>query len=98
MQGFIQDYLATVTSDQKASWAMLTPAFQEASGGFGKYKGFWKTIESADPTSIRADPDTLEVRYGVDYVRKDKSRVSDVVTLRLVYDAANDTYLIDSEA
>ena len=98
MESFIQDYLATVTSDQKASWEMLTPKFQEESGGFGKYKGFWKTIESARPTSIQADPDTLQVHYGVDYVRTDRSRVSDTVTLQLVYDAANDSYLIDGEA
>ncbi|GAB3773121.1 serine/threonine protein kinase [Nocardioides ginsengisegetis] len=98
METFIQDYLATVTSDQKASWEMLTPKFQDESGGFGKYKGFWKTIESARPTTIQADPDTLQVRYGVDYVRKDRSRVSDTVTLQLVYDAANDSYLIDGEA
>ena len=35
MEDFLTTYLATVTSDQHAAWEMLTPAFQEESGGFG---------------------------------------------------------------
>jgi hypothetical protein len=37
MTGFVEDYLATVTSDPKTAWAMLTPSFQAASGNYGQY-------------------------------------------------------------
>jgi len=97
MESFINDYLATVTTDPKTAWEMLTPSFQDASHGYGHYHGFWKTIESAQPTSIEADPQTLQVHYSVDYVeKKDQSRTSDDVTLQLVYQDGN--YLIDGES
>ena len=95
MRTFITDYLATVTSDQHASWAMLTPQFQRASGGFGQYQGYWRTISSATPRDITPDPAAMTVSYGVDYVRTDGSTTSDEVTLQLVPDGSS--YLIDGE-
>ena len=63
MESFIEDYLATVTEDPRATFAMLTPAFQAASGGLSGYQSFWNTIADAEPTSVSADPDTLTVDY-----------------------------------
>jgi serine/threonine protein kinase len=96
MRAFITNYLSTVTSDQHASWAMLTPNFQRASGGFGQYQGYWRTIRSATPRDITPDPAARTVSYDVDYVRTDGSTASDQVTLRLVPDGSS--YLIDGEA
>ena len=97
MESFINDYLATVTTDPKTAWEMLTPSFQDASGGYGQYQGFWKTIESAQLTSVEADPQTLQVHYSVDYVEKKHHETSsDDVTLQLVYQDGN--YLIDGES
>ena len=97
MESFIKDYLATVTTDPKTAWEMLTPSFQQASEGYGHYQQFWKTIDSAQVTSIEADPVTQQVHYSVDYVMaKDQSRTSDDVLLHLVYKDGN--YLIDSES
>jgi hypothetical protein len=96
MESFITTYLATVTSDQHASWQMLTPAFQKASHGFGSYQKFWRTISSARPHNIRSDPDAMTVSYDVDYVRTDGSTTSDEVTLQLVQDGT--AYLINGEA
>jgi serine/threonine protein kinase len=73
MRSFISDYLATATSDQHASWAMLTKAFQQESGGFGQYQGYWRTISSATPVDISPDPAAMTVSYGVDYVRNGSS-------------------------
>ena len=56
MQAFLQDYFSLVTSDPESSFAMLTPEFQEASGGFGRYSGFWSTIRRRSPSDIRVDP------------------------------------------
>ena len=57
-----------MTSDPESTFAMLTPEFQSASGGFEGYSGFWGTIESATPRAIKADPRTLTTSYTIDYV------------------------------
>jgi eukaryotic-like serine/threonine-protein kinase len=84
LRQFVTDYLATATSDQKASWEMLTPSFQAASGGYGSYHKFWKDQESATLTSFEADPDTLTVEYDVRYERAKTGTVEDHVRLQLV--------------
>jgi serine/threonine protein kinase len=95
MQQFISTYLSTVTQDDRATYAMLTPGFQEASGKYGRYHGFWKTIESASPSNIQADPGAMTVSYDVDYVKTDGSTSSDHVTLDLVEQGSS--YLIAGE-
>jgi serine/threonine protein kinase len=96
MRSFITDYLSTVTSDQHTSWDMLTTGFQQESGGFGKYQQYWRTISSATPRDITADPADLSVTYGVDYVKTDGSTSSDEVTLQLVRNGSS--YLINGES
>jgi eukaryotic-like serine/threonine-protein kinase len=96
MKSFIEDYLATVTENPRAAFAMLTPAFQEASGGLSGYLSFWNTIASAEPTSISADPRSLTVHYTVDYTRKDGSTATDEVSLQLVFEDGR--YLIAGES
>ncbi|GAA2155625.1 hypothetical protein GCM10009844_42960 [Nocardioides koreensis] len=97
METFIRDYLATVTTDPQAAFAMLTPSFQTASGGIDGYRGFWDTIRSANVTSIStADPGTLTIGYSVEYTRTDGSTAQDDVTLQLVYQDGD--YRIDGEA
>jgi hypothetical protein len=95
MRTFVASYLSTATTDQRASWAMLTPEFQKASGGFGQYQGYWRTISSATPRGITPDPAAMTVSYDVDYVRTDGSTASDQVTLRLV--RGGSSYLIAGE-
>ncbi|WP_159081434.1 serine/threonine-protein kinase [Nocardioides sediminis] len=96
MTRFITDYLSTVTSDPEATYAMLTPEFQEASNGFDGYSGFWGTVESATPRDVQADPESLTVTYTVDYVMQNGQEQSDDVSLQLV--RQDDTYLIAGEA
>ncbi|MCW2844861.1 MAG: serine/threonine protein kinase [Nocardioides sp.] len=97
MQGFVEDYLSTVTSDLDTAFSMLTPSFQRQSGGISGYSGFWGTIQTADVLSFgRTDPDALTVSYRVEYTRTNGSKVQDDVTLQLEY--KDGTYLIDGEA
>ena len=96
MEAFITTYLATVTQDDHATYAMLTPAFQQESGKFGGYHGFWKKVESATPSNIRADPAAMTVSYDVDYVKTDGTTSSDHVTLQLVENGSS--FLIAGEA
>ena len=96
MESFIEDYLATVTANPRAAFAMLTPAFQQASDGLGGYESFWNTIASAEPTSVSADPGSLTVDYTVDYTREDRSTATDEVSLQLVFEDGR--YLIAGES
>ncbi len=99
MEAFVTDYLATVTSDPESAWAMLTPDFQQASGGFEEYRRFWDTVESATVVSIEADPENLTVHYTVEYTPtgpKGKADPrQDEVTLRL--EENGDGFLIADE-
>jgi eukaryotic-like serine/threonine-protein kinase len=95
MRSFVTTSLSTVTSDQHSSWAMLTKSFQQASHGFGGYQNFWRTISSASPHDVRADPAAMTVSYGVDYTKTDGSTSSDQVTLELV--TSGSSYLINGE-
>jgi eukaryotic-like serine/threonine-protein kinase len=82
---FVRDYLAAATSDPSASWEMLTPSFQEASGGFGSYEGFWSTNTSASVSDIAADPEQGQVTYTVTYEKTDgRTTAPETVTLQLV--------------
>lgn len=83
MREFVTSYLAEVTTDRRSAWQRLTPEFQKASNGFGSYSGFWRTVESATPRDVVADPATMTVTYEVDYVMTDGRRLTDRVTLQL---------------
>ncbi|WP_133241318.1 serine/threonine-protein kinase [Nocardioides gansuensis] len=96
MRDFITTYLATVTSDPRATYAMLTPEFQAASGYFEDYSAFWGNIRSASPREVEVDPEGLTVSYQVDYVHQDGSRTTDDVSLQLV--RQDDGYLIAGES
>ncbi|WP_051551242.1 serine/threonine-protein kinase [Nocardioides sp. URHA0020] len=96
MENFIEDYLVTVTSDPAAAWAELTPQFQKESGSFGQYKKFWSDIQSADLLDAQADPDSLVIRYSVEYLHQDGSKTTDEVTLRL--EGTDGDFLIAGES
>jgi hypothetical protein len=96
MRGFVSDYLATVTSDPRAAWSELTPAFQRASGGFGQYQKFWREMSSAQLVSAQADPEGRLISYTVRYVHRDGSRSTDHVTLQLR--GHDGDYRIDGES
>lgn len=96
MTTFIEDYLATVTADPQTTWTRLTPAFQDASGNFGQYQRFWRTIDSAQVVSAEADPDNGTVSYRVEYEHADGSTSTDDVTLRL--EGTDGDYLIAGES
>ena len=84
MTAFVEDYLATVTEDPRSTWQRLTPEFQNASNGYGSYRGYWATVESAEVRESSASPEDMTVSYLVHYVKKDGSEEDDRVTLRLV--------------
>ena len=96
MAAFVENYIETAVRDPAQAFEMLTPAFQEKSGGFEGYVEFWGEVRTAKVQSIEADPDALEVRYTYRYNRPPGGPQDDTVTLRLTFE--NGTYLIDGEA
>ncbi|GAB2458551.1 hypothetical protein GCM10027062_43000 [Nocardioides hungaricus] len=96
MEGFVEQYLATVTTDQQASWEMLTPEFQDTSGGFGRYQRFWRGFSTADLLAAEADPGSMTIGYTVEYQRTDGSKFQDDVTLTL--EGTDDAFLIAGES
>jgi serine/threonine protein kinase len=96
MTDFVTTYLDTVVENPRKAWRMLTPSFQEESGGFGQYNGFWRDFESATVTAIGADPATGVVSYTVEYTKKGGGGFEDVVELRL--EDAGESFLIAGEA
>ena len=95
MTDFVQTYLQTVVDDPASAWGMLTPDFQKASGGFGKYKKFWDSVDGADVTDIGADPQSGTVQYSVSYSRDGGDGFDDEVELRLQDDG--ESFLIAGE-
>jgi eukaryotic-like serine/threonine-protein kinase len=79
MTSFIRDYIGTAVSDPTSSFEMLTPAYQQQSGGLRGYESFWGDVHNA-----KIDPDSLHISYRYRYNRPGGPTVEDV-TLRLVY-------------
>ena len=67
MKSFINDYVSAVSTDPNTSWKMLTPKFQQESGGFDKYRSFWDPATNGRVTSISANPENLSVSYQVHF-------------------------------
>ncbi|VXB63159.1 serine/threonine-protein kinase [Nocardioides sp. AX2bis] len=99
MQSFVSGYLQTAASDPDGGFAMLTPSFQQASGGLSGYTGFWGQVTSVEPPEfVEVDPESLTVRYTYTYRTANGGAPTDTVGLRLAYDPATDRYLIADEA
>ncbi len=98
MEAFVEDYLTTAASDPPTGFTMLTPEFQEESGGLEGYTTFWGQVSNPRLTDVDAsadDPSNLTVSYGYDYSFPGEGRQHDDVTLRLVFQDGR--YLIADE-
>ncbi|MBV9831287.1 MAG: hypothetical protein JOZ82_06790, partial [Marmoricola sp.] len=93
MESFIRNYVSTVSADPARSWTMLTPKFQQESGGFSKYQRFWERASNGQVLSISADPANLSVAYQVHFDNFHNGPGPTV--LDLTYDHGH--YLIDGE-
>ena len=96
MDEFITSYLSTVTSDPRAAFDQLTPTFQEASGGYDGYIGWWSKVESAELANVTSNPSDSTVAYTVNYRMKTGRTSTQRVRLQLQRDG--DGFLIAGEA
>jgi hypothetical protein len=94
MESFIRSYVAAVSTDPARAWKMLTPRFQQASGGFARYQAFWSGARNGRVLQISADPAHLTVSYHVhfDHFRNGPGPT----VLELVHQHGH--YLIDAES
>ncbi len=95
MDAFIASYLSTVTRNPRKAFDQLTPEFQQVSGGYEGYIGWWGKVRSARLADVQSDPSDLTVGYTVDYVFTSGAR--DTQDVRLQLQRFDDTYLIAGE-
>jgi hypothetical protein len=82
-----------VSTDPSKSWFMLTPKFQQESGGFDKYQRFWDPATNGKVLSISADPKDLSVSYQVHFDNFHNGPGPTVLDLKY----EDGKYLIDGE-
>lgn len=92
IEAFVGDYLGLVTSDKRAAFDMLTPDYQEESGGFSGYRSWWRQVKSVDLLQIDAQAQELTVSYRVRYDMKKGRDREENITLDLSFDEGD--YLI----
>jgi serine/threonine protein kinase len=83
IETFVADYLDLAPRDPEQAFALLTPAFQAASGGLEGYQGFWGRVANTKLESVRADPEGLRVSYTYTYTLRGEGRTTQTVSLLL---------------
>ncbi|MDN5892522.1 MAG: protein kinase [Nocardioides sp.] len=95
MSTFAKDYIASAGSDPSSGYGNLTPEYQEQSGGYEGYSGFWDKVNSPRISNVSADPEAMTVSYDFDYTFQGQGPKHERVTLDLIYD--DGTYLISGD-
>jgi hypothetical protein len=94
---FVKGYLATAPTDQSRAFAMLTPSYQQASGGLSGYTSFWSQVAAINSIgAIQVGSGTSQhptATYTYTYTKRSNAVVTETVTLDLV--KSNGSYLID---
>jgi hypothetical protein len=98
MERFIKGYYRDVTEARKRdqTWAELTPAMQEKSGGRKAYDQFWSQFKSVDVGATKADPQAGTVTVDVTFKRDSGEDTEETHVLTLVKNG--DSWLIDDDA
>ena len=98
LERFVKNYYGDVTDEDKRddTFAQLTPAMQEKSGGRDGYEDFWSTIKSVDVGEARADAAAGTVILELTFKPEEGGDSKEVHTLTMVRDG--DSWLIDNDA
>ncbi|WGL51090.1 serine/threonine-protein kinase [Nocardioides sp. BP30] len=95
VRAFVSTYLATASSDPAKGFAMLTPAYQRASGGLKGYERFWGNVRKVQSVGeVVPSLDPLGVSYRYTYVLRGAGKRTEDVHLRLAY--TDGQYLISA--
>ena len=96
MAKFVRDYFKEVTKDRDATWALLTPEYQERMGGRAAYDGFWSTIDSVKVSDLQAGAADGAVTATLTYEKKDGGSSTERHELAVVEDG--DGFLIADDS
>lgn len=84
MSAFASSYVDTAAADPAAGFAMLTPAYQDESGGLSGYEGFWGNVKRVSDFEVTGtDTDAMTVSYTYRYQLQRGGPTTDDVTLQL---------------
>lgn len=65
----VVDYYALLPDDTDAGWQLLTPAYQQQTGGQDSYERFWNDVDTVTVSDVRSTlPD--QVQATITYVQK----------------------------
>ncbi len=93
IEAFIRTYVAAVASDPDSAYQMLSPKFQQESGGIDSYRKYWSGATNGRVLSISANPADLTVSYQVRFDNHKNGPGPTVLDLKF----DNGRYLIDGE-
>ena len=98
MEGFVKGYYRDVTNAKKRdqTWAQLTPAMQDKSGGRDGYETFWSQIKSVDVHDAKADPQAGTVSADLTFKKQGGQSSDETHVLTLVKDG--ESWLIDDDS
>lgn len=85
LEDFATDYLDAAGNDPSIGYSMLTPTYQQASGGLTGYQGFWDRVTNIQLRRVAADVDRMRVTYIYSYDIDGRQR-TETVTLQLEQD------------
>ena len=89
LRAFVTDYLERAAEDPADGYELLTPAFQETSGGRAGYDGFWGGVAGVRDIQVtEADPESMTVGYTYTYDLDNGQSRTESVRLQLVYDGS----------
>lgn len=59
---FVTDYYALLPTNTQEAWSLLSDQMQAEVGGYGSYRGFWRTIDAVSVDAATEDsPGTVEI-------------------------------------
>ena len=91
---FIEAYYALLPEDTRTAWSLLASSIQARVGSYGRYRGFWMTIDSVVvEDTVAVDDDTVDVTLTYTSARGIESE-----TRRIDVAPAGDSYLIVGDA
>lgn len=81
LERFARDYVALASADPDRGYALLTRDYQARSP---RYRDVWAAIEEPEILALRAEPETMSVRYTYRYALPGGVRRTEDITLQLV--------------
>ena len=94
MKSFGTGYYGVLPDDTRSGWSMLSSGFQDEIGSYGKYRGFWNTIDAVRVTGTSAaGPNAVDAF--LTYTRDDGSTSTEI--RRIFLERSGGSYLITGD-